>query len=304
MNAASPLRPRRSALFSPAINSRAMEKTRHIDADVFILDLEDSVAPESKAEARSNVRSFLQQRQPDGREMVVRVNGRETPWYREDICSTASLAPDAILIPKVNDADDIQRVEDLLDEAGAPASLRLWCMVETPLAIVNLHAIARQANATASRLSVLVMGANDLLKELRAAHTPERTPLLYAMGAAVMASRAYGLAILDAVHNDIADTDGLQRACEQARALGFDGKTLIHPGQVSTCNRVFSPDPGAVLEARKIIEAFAQPENAGKGVLRVEGKMVELLHLQIARETIAIAAAIAARDSSRGSNGR
>ena len=299
LNKRSALRPLRSALFSPAINLRAMEKTRQIDADAFILDLEDAVAPDAKAAARSNVRNFLAQRQPDGRDMVVRVNGLDTPWWREDLACLRELALAAILVPKINTAEDVRRLEEALDAAGAPPSLRLWTMIETPLAVMNLAAIAQRALAPGSRLGAFVMGANDLLKALRAAHTPERTPLLYAMGAAVMAARAYGLAILDAVHNDFADLDGLQRSCEQARALGFDGKTLIHPAQVAICNRVFSPDPRAALEARKIIEAFERPENLGKGVLQVEGRMVELLHLEMARETVAIAAAIAAREAAR-----
>jgi len=275
-----------------------MQKIPQVDADVFILDLEDSVAPDGKAEARNNVRSFLQQRQPDSREMIVRVNGLDTPWCREDIAAVVGLEVDGILIPKINSADDVQRVEALLDAAGAAPRLRLWCMIETPLSILNLQALAQQALARASRMNVWVMGTNDLLKELRAVHTPERTPVLYALSAAVMAARAYGIAILDGVHNDIADLDGLRSACEQARAMGFDGKTLIHPSQVAPCNRVFSPDPQTVLQARKIIEAFGRAENTGKAVLQVDGKMVELLHAEIARDTIAIAEAIASREAS------
>jgi len=277
-----------------------MQKIPQVDADVFILDLEDSATLDGKTEARDNVRSFLEQWQPDSREMIVRVNGADTIWCREDIASVVGLGIDGILVPKINSADDVQRVEEMLDSAGAPPRLRLWCMIETPLAVLNLQPIAQQAAARASRMSVWVMGTNDLAKELRAAHTPERTPMLYALSAAVMAARAYGIAILDGVHNDIADPDGLARTCEQARALGFDGKTLIHPSQVAICNRVFSPDPQAVLQARKIIEAFQRPENAGKGVLQVDGKMVELLHAEIARATIAIAEAIASREASRG----
>lgn len=300
MNTSTPTRPRRSALYSPGANPRAMQKIPQVDADVFILDLEDSATLDGKTEARDNVRSFLEQWQPDSREMIVRVNGADTIWCREDIASVVGLGIDGILVPKINSADDVQRVEEMLDSAGAPPRLRLWCMIETPLAVLNLQPIAQQAAARASRMSVWVMGTNDLAKELRAAHTPERTPMLYALSAAVMAARAYGIAILDGVHNDIADPDGLARTCEQARALGFDGKTLIHPSQVAICNRVFSPDPQAVLQARKIIEAFQRPENAGKGVLQVDGKMVELLHAEIARATIAIAEAIASREASRG----
>ena len=272
-----------------------MQKIRQVDADVFILDLEDSATQDGKTEARNNVRRFLEQWQPDGREIIVRVNGPDTPWCRDDIDSVVGLAADGILIPKINSADDVQRVEAMLNAAGAPPRMRLWCMIETPLSILNLQSIAQLARA--SRMSVWVMGTNDLLKGLGAAQTPERSPLLYALSAALMAARAYGIAILDGVHNDIADLDGLARTCEQARALGFDGKTLIHPSQVAICNRVFSPDPQTVLQARKIIEAFERPENAGKGVLQVDGKMVELLHVEIARGTIAIAEAIASREA-------
>lgn len=283
-----------------------MQKIRQVDADVFILDLEDSVTPDGKAEARTNVRGFLEQWQREstqmstqmGREMIVRVNGLDTPWCKEDIASMAGLAADGILIPKINCADDVQRAQQMLAAAGASPQLELWCMIETPLAILNLQALAQQASA--ARMSVWVMGTNDLVKEMRAAHTPERAPVLYALSAAVTAARAYGIAILDGVHNDIADLDGLQRTCEQARAMGFDGKTLIHPSQVAPCNRIFSPDPQTVLQARKIIAAFARPENTGKGVLQVDGSMVELLHAEIARGTIAIAEAIAAREASRG----
>ena len=279
-----------------------MQKIHEVDADVFILDLEDSVAPDGKAEARDNVRHFLERWQHEhsqmSREMIVRVNGLDTPWCGEDMAAVVGLAADGILIPKINSATDVQRAQEMLNSAGAPPRLKLWCMIETPLAILNLHALAQQARA--SRMSVWVMGTNDLVKELRAVHTPERTPVLYALSAAVTAARAYGIAILDGVHNDIADVDGLRRTCEQALALGFDGKTLIHPSQVAPCNRVFSPDPQTVLQARRIVEAFERPENAGKGVLRVDGKMVELLHAEMARGTLAIAEAIAAREASRG----
>ena len=295
MDQAKTPRPRRSALYAPGANARALEKTRQVDADVFILDLEDAVAPEAKAEARANVRRFLQQGKPAGRELVVRVNGLDSLWCRDDVAAVIDLQADAILVPKINGAEDVARAEAMLAAAGKEARPTLWCMIETPLAILNLQAIAQRAPA-----AVWVMGTNDLVKELRAAHTPERRPLLYALGAALMAARAYGIAVLDGVHNDIADLEGLERSCEQGRAMGFDGKTLIHPSQVAACNRVFSPDPQAVLQARRIIAAFAREENAGKGVLQVDGKMVELLHAEMAQATLAIAEAIAAREQSTG----
>ena len=274
-----------------------MEKTRQLDADVFILDLEDSVAPQAKDEAREQVRRFLEARADDSQELVVRVNGLDTPWCEADLLAIARLAPDAVLFPKINSAADVRRAEALLRTSGAGPEQRLWCTIETALAILNLHPIAQLAGDSA--MSAWVIGTNDLVKELHAAHTPERSPLLYALSSAVMAARAYGLVILDGVHNDIADEEGLARSCEQALALGFDGKTLIHPAQVALCNRVFSPDPQSVLQANKIIAAFALPENAGKGALQIDGRMVELLHAEAARDTLAIAAAIAAREAAR-----
>ncbi|HJV79689.1 CoA ester lyase [Noviherbaspirillum sp.] len=292
-------RPRRSALYTPGANPRAMEKTKQVPADVFILDLEDAVAPDSKLEARQHVAAFLQQRKADQRELIVRVNGLDTAWCAEDLRAVIGLGPSGILFPKINSRRDVERAEELLTAAGAPADMQMWCMIETPLSILNLHAIAQHAQESASRMSVWVMGTNDLVKEMRAQHTPDRTPLLFALSAALNAARAYGLVILDGVHNDIADTEGLTRVCEQGRSIGFDGKTVIHPSQVEQCNRLFAPDPEAVQNARRIIAAFDQPENAGKGVLQVDGKMVELLHAEIARDTIAVADAIAALHGSQ-----
>jgi citrate lyase subunit beta / citryl-CoA lyase len=286
-------RPRRSALYTPGANPRALEKTSQIPADVFIIDLEDAVAPESKHEARQNVTSFFENRATDAREIIIRVNGLDTEWCADDLQMVVKLAPDGVLFPKINSAADVARAEALLSATGAAPSLQLWCMIETPLSIINLHAIAHEASKEGSRMSVWIMGTNDLVKELRALHTPDRTPMLYALSAAVNAARAYGIGILDGVHNDIADGDGLKAACVQGRALGFDGKTVIHPSQIAACQEHFSPSAEDVTHARHIIEAFAQPENAGKGVLRVNGKMVELLHAEIARDLITVANSIA-----------
>jgi citrate lyase subunit beta / citryl-CoA lyase len=290
-------RPRRSALYTPGANARALEKTGQIPADVFIIDLEDAVAPESKPEARRHVVAFLERPRPRGRELIVRVNGLDTPWCEDDLRAVVGLGPDGILFPKISSAQDVERAEALLTAAGAPADMQLWCMIETPRGILNLQAIAQQAEVRGSRMRVWVMGTNDLVKDLRAQHTPDRTPVMHALAAALIAARAYGIAILDGVHNDIADAEGLARACEQGRSMGFDGKTVIHPSQIAECHRCFSPDPQAVVNARRIIAAFALPENAGKGVLQVDGKMVELLHAEIARETMAIADAIAALEA-------
>lgn len=292
--------PRRSVLYSPGANPRAMEKTSTISADVFILDLEDAVAPDKKSDARGFVADFLRQRKPDGREVIVRVNGLDTVWCNDDIRAVVDLGPSGILFPKVSCAADVQRAEQMLTAAGAPADFQLWCMIETPLGILNAHEIAKQSSRIGSRMTVWVMGTNDLVKDVRALHTPDRTPMLYALSAALMAARAYGIGILDGVHNDIADIKGLEKSCEQGRAMGFDGKTVIHPTQIEYCNRAFAPDPETVANAKRIIDAFDQPENAGKGVLQVDGKMVELMHAEIARETIAIADAIAALSEPSG----
>lgn len=284
--------PRRSALYSPGANPRAMEKTSSIPADVFILDLEDAVAPDSKAQARECVTDFLRKRKPDGREVIVRVNGLNTPWCLDDIRAVIDLAPSGILFPKISSAQDVQAAEQMLTSAGAPESLSMWAMIETPLSILNLHEIARQVEVAGSRMNVWVMGTNDLVKDLRALHTHDRTSVLYALSAALIAARAYGISILDGVHNDISNVDSLIASCEQGRVMGFDGKTVIHPSQIDHCNRIFAPDPDTISNARRILEAFDAPENIGKGVLQVDGKMVELMHADIARDTIAVSDAI------------
>jgi citrate lyase subunit beta/citryl-CoA lyase len=286
--------PRRSALYSPGANPRAMEKTSSIPADVFILDLEDAVAPELKSMAREYVAEFLRSRKPDGREVIVRVNGLTTSWCRDDIRAVIELAPSGILFPKISSAQDVQAAEEMLSHAGAPENLAMWAMIEMPLSILNLHEIARQVERPGSRMNVWVMGTNDLVKDLRALHTNERTSVLYALSAALIAARAYGISILDGVHNDIANVDALIASCEQGRAMGFDGKTVIHPSQIDHCNKIFAPDGDAVANARRILEAFNEPANAGKGVIQVDGKMVELMHAEIARETIAVSDAIEA----------
>lgn len=289
-------RPRRSALYTPGRNPRVLEKLSQSPADVFIIDLEDAVAPESKVEARQNVVAYLRNRPRVTRELIVRVNGLDTQWSEDDVRAVVSLAPDGILFPKISSAEDVSRAEKMLSDAGAAQPMQLWCMIETPLGILNLQEIARQSTLPSSRLTTLVMGTNDLAKDTGAILTQDRTSMLYALSAAIIAARAYELSILDGVYNDIADLDGLQQVCDQSRSLGFDGKTVIHPTQVLPCNRAFSPGPEEILFSRRILEAFDQPENVGKGVLKVDGKMIEILHLQIARRVIAIADAIAERE--------
>lgn len=286
-------RPRRSVLYMPGSNARAMEKARDIPADALILDLEDAVAPDAKEEARAQVVAAVKAGGYGKREIAIRVNGLDTPWGMDDIKAAVAVQPHAILVPKINSADDVARAEAALTQAGASASLQLWCMIETPLAILNIQAIAEQARALGSRMTLWVMGTNDIAKELRAAHTPDRVPMLASLGLSVIAARAYGLIILDGVYNDIKNEEGFVAVCEQGRDMGFDGKTLIHPSQVLPCNTVFSPDPETVAFARKTIDAFELPENKGKGVLKVDGRMVEILHAEIAKRTVAIADAIA-----------
>ncbi len=284
-------RPRRSVLYMPGSNARAMEKARDIAADALILDLEDAVAPDAKEEARAQVVAAVVAGGYGKREICIRVNGLDTPWGLDDIKAAVAAKPDAILVPKINSAADVKRADKALSDAGAPASLQLWCMIETPLAILNIQAIAAEASST--RMTLWVMGTNDIAKELRAAHTADRVPMLASLGLSIIAARAYGLAALDGVYNDIKNEEGFAAICEQGRDMGFDGKTLIHPSQVGPCNTIFSPDPETVEFARKTIEAFTLPENKGKGVLKVEGRMVEILHAEIAKRTVAVADAIA-----------
>lgn len=284
-------RPRRSVLYMPGSNARALEKARDIPADALILDLEDAVAPDAKEEARDQVVSAVAQGGYGKREICIRVNGLDTPWGMDDIKAAVAAKPDAILVPKINSAEDVLRADKALSDAGASAALQLWCMIETPLAILNIQAIA--AKAASTRMSVWVMGTNDIAKELRAAHTADRVPMLTSLGLSIIAARAYGLVALDGVYNDIKNEDGFVAICEQGRDMGFDGKTLIHPSQVAPCNSIFSPDADTVSFARLTIAAFEAPENKGKGVLKVEGRMVEILHAEIARRTVAIADAIA-----------
>ncbi len=286
-------RPRRSVLYMPGSNARALEKARDLKADALILDLEDAVAPDAKEEARAQVAAAVKQGGYGKREIAIRVNGLDTPWGLDDIKAAVAAGPDAILVPKINSAADVERAEEALSDAGARPGLQLWCMIETPLALLNIQAIAAKAREPASRMSVWVMGTNDIAKELRAAHTPERVPMLGALGLALLAARAYGLVILDGVYNDIKNEEGFAAICAQGRDMGFDGKTLIHPSQLDPCNRIFSPDPETVALARQTIAAFKLPENRGKGVIKIEGRMVEILHAEIAERVVAIADAIA-----------
>jgi citrate lyase subunit beta / citryl-CoA lyase len=285
-------RPRRSALYMPASNPRAVEKARTLACDVVILDLEDAVLPENKDKARDDALAAVKAGGFGAREVVIRGNALSTPWGAADLAAAAAAGPDGVLVPKVRGRQDIAAYDRGL--AGAPARTRLWAMIETPQAIFALDSIA----GTPSRLAALVMGVNDLAKEMGARQTPERAPFLAALGLAVMAARAHGLAVLDGVHNEIDDLDALEAVCRQGVDFGFDGKTLIHPSHLAICNAAFTPGAEDVAWSRAVIAAFAAPENAGKGALRVEGRLAELLHRDIALRLVAVADAIAAAGAS------
>ncbi|MBT8427708.1 MAG: CoA ester lyase [Erythrobacter sp.] len=274
----------------PGANARALEKAKSLPADTLILDLEDAVAPEGKADAREAIRSAVGDRAYGAREVVIRINGLDTEWGRDDITMAAAAGVDGVLVPKIMRGKDVRVINRILNDAGASPGLDLWVMIETPLAILNIRKIAKASAKT--RLAGFVMGTNDLAKAFNAVPTPDRLAFLFSLSAAVAAARAYGLVAVDGVYNDIGNEAGLSAECEQGRVLGFDGKTLIHPGQVETANRVFSPSEAELSHARQIVEAFALPENRGKGVISLHGQMVELLHLAQAERVIAIDDAI------------
>ncbi|HML43299.1 MAG: CoA ester lyase [Hyphomicrobium zavarzinii] len=284
-----PIRPRRSVLYMPGANDRALEKARSLPADALILDLEDSVAPDSKVEARNKVVASVKEGGYGRREIVIRPNALETAWGTADILAAASAAPDAILVPKVQHAGDIISAAKILKSVNAPEKTKLWAMMETPHAILHAADIAAVGADPENRLVCLVMGTNDLLKESRARAVHDRFAVVPWLALAVVAARGYGLDIIDGVYNDFKDEAGFRNECEQGRTLGMDGKTLIHPSQVGPCNEIFSPSEEEVAWSKKIIRAFEEPESAHKGVITVDGKMVERLHLVQAKRTVAIA---------------
>jgi citrate lyase subunit beta/citryl-CoA lyase len=286
-------RPRRSALYMPASNAKAMEKAKTLACDVVILDLEDAVAPDAKQAAREQAVAAIKAGGFGRRELVLRVNGLDTPWGADDLAAAAQAGPDAILVPKVNDAADVAAYDRAIQ--GAPAATRLWAMIETSRSLFNLQQIA-EAAAT-SRLSGWVMGTNDIAKEMRFRQTPGREPFLAGLSMSVAAARMAGLVILDGVYNTLDDEMGLEAICEQGVDFGFDGKTLIHPKQIDICNRVFSPSADEVAWAKTLIAAFSLPENAGKGAIRVEGRMAELLHKTQAEQLVAVSEAITAAEA-------
>jgi citrate lyase subunit beta / citryl-CoA lyase len=288
-------RPRRSVLYMPGSNAKALAKASTLPADALILDLEDSVAPDQKVAAREQVTEAVRARGFGGREVIIRVNATQTPWGEADLVAASAAGPSAILLPKVDGPGEIMAAARTLREAGAPDETRIWAMMETPNAILNAGSIASVAADPNSRFSVMVMGLNDLAKETRARLTPGRPTMTAWIAGCVIAARAHGVDILDGVYNDIKDLDGFRLECLQGRDMGLDGKTLIHPSQIDICNEVFAPTPQEIESAAAIIEAFALPENAGRGVIQLNGRMVELLHADLARRTLSIAEAIAAR---------
>ena len=286
------VRPRRSVLYMPGSNARALEKGRDLPADCLILDLEDAVAPEAKLQARDAVVKALQKGFGE-REVLVRINGLDTRWWVEDINAAAAVRPDGVLVPKVSSPRQLQDLAARLVDMGTDPHVRVWAMMETPLAMLNVRDIAAAALDSETRLAGFVMGTNDLAKDPGARLVPGRAPMVPWLMNCVAAARAYGLDILDGVYNDIGDADGFAAECRQERDFGFDGKTLIHPRQIEPCNAAFSPSAEEVETARKIIAAFDLPKNENKGVLQVDGRMVERLHAEMARRTVTIADTIA-----------
>ncbi len=290
------VRPRRSVLYMPGSNARALEKAKSLAADGIIIDLEDAVAPDAKDHAREQAVAAVKAGGYGRREVVVRINGLSTEWGEADLKAAALSGADALLLPKVQSCADLQVARAALSAAGAPPTLALWAMMETPLAILNAAEIAAGGPAEAYPLTVFVMGTNDLSKETRASLGGDRIGMLAWLSITIAAARPYGIDVLDGVYNAIGDEAGFRAECEQGRLLGMDGKTLVHPSQIDPCNAVFTPAAGDVEWAQKIIAAFALPENFGKGVIMVEGRMAEIMHAEMARRTVAIADGIAAME--------
>jgi len=289
----STFRPRRSVLYMPGSNGRALEKAKSLPVDGLILDLEDAVAPDAKPDARDAACAAAASGDYGRRELTIRVNGADTEWHTDDLKAACEAGPDAIVVPKVGSADAVRRLVEAMADFDAPERTQLWAMVETPHAMLHCEEIA----AASERLTVLVMGTNDLAKELYVEHVPGRQPLLTGLGLCLLAARATGTAILDGVYNDVKDTDGFLAECRQGRELGFDGKTLIHPGQVEGANTTFAPSEQAVDDARGILQAWE--EGRGSGVVSYHGRMVENLHVESARRTLTMHDAIRALEAER-----
>ncbi len=288
------IRPRRSLLFMPGSNARALEKARTLRTDGIIFDLEDAVAPDAKAAARGQIAAAIAAGGFGSRELVVRINGLDTPWWEEDLAMAAQAAPDGILVPKISSVEDIAAVSARLAALEAPGKVRVWAMIETAFAILRIEAISATAHDAGSRLVGYVMGPNDIARETRIRMVGGRSTMLPFYVNCVLAAHAHGLEILDGPYSDFSDAAGFAAECDQSRDMGFDGKTLIHPSQIEACNAAFTPPDAEVAQARRIIAAFDLPENAGRGAIQLDGRMVERLHADMAGRTLAIAEAIAA----------
>ncbi|QEX19577.1 CoA ester lyase [Hypericibacter terrae] len=289
-------RPRRSALYTPGSNLRALEKAKTLAADVLIMDLEDAVAPEAKRDARIQVVNAVKAGGFGAREVVIRVNGLNTPWGYGDLAAVADAGADAILIPKVESVETVRQAETVLVANGAPEALTLWCMMETPRAMLNAEEVA----GASRRVQSFVMGTSDLTKDLHAAHTRDRLPLITSLGLCMLAARAYGLAILDGVHLDLDDDAGFEIACHQGAEMGFDGKTLIHPKTIAAANKAFAPAASDVDWSRRVIAAHADATANGRGIVVLDGKLIENLHVLNARRIVELAESIAARERGDG----
>lgn len=287
------VKPRRSLLFVPASNTRALEKARGLSSDGVIIDLEDAVAPGVKDAARAQAEQALQQGF-GGRETALRINAPDTQWFEADLALAARVAPDAVAIPKVSSPQTIRDIASRLDSLGAPAKVRLWAMIETARGVLNADAIASTASEPANRLDLFIVGANDLARETGVRSGLARTPLIPWLQSVVLAARASGLAVIDSVYNDFRNADGFAAECTQGRDLGFDGKSLIHPAQIDVANAAFGPTAEEIAEAQAMIATFSAPENTGKGAVAFEGRMIEELHVAIARRTLDLAHAITA----------
>lgn len=290
-----PSRVRRSVLTVPAINDRALEKSAELDCDAVIFDLEDSVAEGRKAEGRNNLLKFLRNRDLGHRERIIRVNASDTAFYREDMAVVLEILPDAVLLPKVEEPVTVQDVKDLLGEHDAAEGLRIWAMIETPRGVLNAAAIASSGRTSDSRLDAFIVGLNDLRKATGIPAAPERRYLVPYLMQVVLAARAYGLDVIDSVSNDFRDLDAFAQECAQGRAMGFDGKMLIHPAQIDPANLHFGPSDAAIAEARLVADAFANPAHAGLNVINIDGRMIERLHAEEAARLLAKFALIDAR---------
>jgi citrate lyase subunit beta / citryl-CoA lyase len=285
-------RPRRSVLFMPGSNARALERAKTLPADGLIFDLEDAVAPDAKEIARKMVCDAVRARGYGKRELIVRVNAMATPWGHPDLAAVATCGVDAILLPKVESGETVRQVLSLLTAHGVSEQMAIWCMIETPRGILRAEEIA-----AIPRVAAFVMGTSDLTTELHARHTRERLPVLPSLGWCLLVGRAYGLVVLDGVHLNLNDDEGFAYACRQAADMGFDGKTLIHPKTIATANRIFAPSPDDLASARKIIAAHAEATAQGRGVVVLDGRLIENLHVEEAHRLVVLAEVIAALEA-------